>query len=97
MATYNREQSTVIALWVLARQTNNDPYPPIRDNTAPQNIVDIVNTLGEHHSSDSILLHTHGYDRLLLGRDIDKTVTGVQREVAQELREVGIISRIYDI
>lgn len=95
MATYNREQSTVIALWVLARQTDNDPHPLIP--TAPQNIVDIVNALGEHHSSGSILLHTHGYDRLLLGRDIDRTVTRIQREVAQELREVGIISRIYDI
>jgi hypothetical protein len=97
MAKYSKEQSTVIALWVLAMQHRPNPKLPIQGHTAPTNITEIVNKLGELHSSDSILLHTHGYDRLLLGRDIDKTVTALQQEIAKELKDFDIISSVFSI
>jgi hypothetical protein len=97
MAKYSKEQSTIIALWVLAMQQRANPTRPIQGHTAPSSITEIVNKLGEHHSSDSILLHTHGYDRLLLGRDIEKTVTALQQEIANELKLCGVISRVYPV
>jgi hypothetical protein len=95
MAMYNKRQSTVIALWVLAIKNVGHPEKPIKDGTAPEVITDLVNTLGDRHSSDSILLHTHGYDRLLLNRDIDKTITGLQHEIAEELLSTGIVKEIF--
>jgi hypothetical protein len=95
MGKYNKEQSTVVALWVLALQCRSDPKAAIQDATAPPVIVEILNRLGESHSSDSILLHTHGYDRLLLGRDIDKTISKLQREVASALKDAGVVSKVY--
>jgi len=97
MAKYSREQSTVVALWVLAMQHRPNPKLPIQGHTAPAIITEAVNKLGEHHSSDSILLHTHGYDRLLLGRDIDKSVTALQQEIANELKDFDIISSVFPI
>jgi hypothetical protein len=96
MVKFTKDQSTVIALWVLALQQRDDPKAAIQNHTAPQIISDIVNKLGEPHSSDSILLHTHGYDRLLLNRPIEKTVTELQRQVADELVEQGVISKRFD-
>jgi hypothetical protein len=96
MAKYSREQSTVVALWVLALQQRDEPKAAIQGATAPRIIVDVVNKLGEEHTSDSILLHTHGYDRLLMNRQIDKTVTELQRQIADELVEQGVISKRYD-
>jgi hypothetical protein len=97
MATYSRDQSTVIALWVLALQYRDDPKLAIQGGTAPRVITDVVNRLGEQHSSDSILLQKHGFDRLLLGRQIDKSVSLLQRSVANELLEAGVVSRVYDV
>jgi hypothetical protein len=96
MASYNKDQSSVVALWVLALQYRTNPKQAIKDATAPPLITSIINKLGEQHTSDSILLHKHGYDRLLTGRDIDKSITNLQREIAQELLETGIVSTIYD-
>lgn len=97
MSEYNKEQSIVIALWVLALQNRHDPKAAVQGHTAPNSIYGIVNKLGEHHSSDSMLLHAHGYDRLLLDRKIDRSVTKLQKEVAAELKVQGIISTIYTI
>jgi hypothetical protein len=91
MSEYSKAQSTVVALWVLALSKFS-----IGRTTAPDIITEIVNQLGDAHSSDSVLLHKHGYDRLLLGRKIDKTMTALQRQVAQELREAGIMSEVYN-
>ena len=96
MAEYNKSQSMVIALWVLAR-SRNDPKIPIPGATAPAIITEVVNQLGDVHPSDSVLLHKHGYDRLLLDRKIDKTVTALQRQVAKELFEAGVVSKVYDV
>ncbi|WP_076587992.1 hypothetical protein [Vibrio ostreicida] len=90
MNKYTKEQSTIVALWVLAKRRENDLWPAAPEGTAPELITHIVNQMGPYHSSDSILLHTHGYDRLLLGRDIDKSVTSLQKEVAEELKLAGV-------
>ena len=95
MAPYSKEQSIVVALWVLARSTN-DPEVRIPGATAPAIITNLVNQLGEKHSSDSVLLHKHGYDRLFFGRDIDKTITTLQRQIAKELYETGVVSKVHD-
>jgi hypothetical protein len=92
MAEYSKAQSTVVALWVLALSKF-----PIRRRTAPDIITEIVNQLGDVHSSESVLLHKHGYDRLLLGRRIDKKITALQRQIAQELHEAGIVSKVYNV
>lgn len=97
MASYSKEQSTIVALWVLAMQQRLDPNKAIQNNTAPDIIAKTVNMLGEHHSPDSILLHTHGYDRLLFGRNINKSVTRLQQEVANELKSSDIISKVHEI
>lgn len=96
MAKYSKEQSTVVALWVLAMQFRDDPKAAIQGAIAPPVVVDAVNKLGEQHTSGSILLHTHGYNRLLHNRKIDKTITNLQRQIARELVEQGVISRCYD-
>jgi len=90
---YSKEQSTVVALWVLARSTND---PKVRIHTAPTIITDLVNQLGDKHSSDSVLLHKHGYDRLFFERDIDKTITTLQRQIAKELYEAGVVSKVFE-
>lgn len=96
MANYSKEQSTIVALWALALQQRDDPTAVIKEATAPPVIVDVVNKLGEEHTPGSILLHTHGYDRLLLNRQIDKTVTNLRRQIADELVEQGVISKRYN-
>lgn len=96
-AAYSKKQSTVIALWVLSMQNRVDPKASIQGHTAPSIITDIVNALGESHTSGSILLHTHGYDRLLLGRKIGKSVTNLQKEVANELMVQGVISLVHPL
>ncbi len=58
---------------MLAIKNRGHPEQPMKDGTAPNIITELVNSLGEKHSSDSILLHTHGYDRLLLNRQIEKS------------------------
>lgn len=95
MAKYNKKQSTIVALWVLAIAKRGHPEQTIKNGIAPEVITNLVNSLGEKHSSSSILLHTHGYDRLLLGRKIDKTITKLQEEVAQELLESDVIKKIF--
>lgn len=95
MSNYTKDQSVVVALWVLAKRRENNPWPAPPSPTSPKLITDIVNKLGPNHSSDSILLHTHGYDRLLLGRDISKSITALQREIAKELKDAGVIDNIY--
>lgn len=98
MSEYSKSQSTVIALWVLALQNKRSGVDfESKGSTAPRSITDLVNSLGEIHTSDSILLHTHGYDRLLLGRPIDRAITKLQREIAQDLLEQGVISQIYTL
>lgn len=92
MSRYNKEQSTVIAIWNLTRKNVVDPIP---GNTAPESITNIVNMLGETHSSDSILLHTHGYDRLFHNRGIDKTITKLQIEIALELQKQGLVDKVH--
>ncbi len=96
MNKYTKEQSTIVALWVLAKRQKNNLWPAPPTPTAPELITHLVNNAGPSHSSDSILLHTHGYDRLLLGRDISKSVTSLQKEVAQELLLSGIINKTYN-
>jgi hypothetical protein len=91
MAMYNKEQSTVVALWVLAMSRY-----PTEFQTAPDAITAIVNKLGDSHTSDSVLLHKHGYDRLLLDRPINKNISALQRQVARELHDVGIAPALYD-
>lgn len=95
MAEYSKAQSTVIALWVLSRSMSGSKRP-VPKGTAPAIITDVVNQLGDSHTSDSILLHTHGYERLLLDRRIEKTITCLQREIANELFAAGIVSKVYD-
>ena len=97
MNKYTKEQSTIVALWVLAKRREDDLWPAPPSATAPELITHMVNQVGPSHSSDSILLHTHGYDRLLLGRDITKSATSLQKEVAQELKLAGVINKIHDI
>ncbi len=98
MAKYNEEQSTVIALWVLAIINRGHPdKQSIKGGMAPRSIVHLVNALGEDHSPSSILLHTHGYDRLLLGRSIDRSVTELQKKVARKLKEEDIIKKVFSI
>ncbi len=96
MAEYSEDQSRIIALWVLAIKNRGHPNgQSVKGGVAPEVIVNLVNQLGEYHSPQSILLHTHGYDRLLLNRDIDKTITKLQRRVAKELKEQGVVNQIY--
>lgn len=95
MSKYTKDQSTLVALWVLAKRRENNPWPAPPSPTAPNLIFEMVNKLGPEHSSDSILLHTHGYDRLLLGRNISKSITSTQREVAKELKEAGVVDFIH--
>ncbi|HUE69348.1 MAG TPA: hypothetical protein VMP01_00555 [Pirellulaceae bacterium] len=95
MSLYTREQSLVVALWVLA-QTSDRVKAKSGARQAPRPIVELVNAFGGKHSADSIFLHQHGYERLLLGRDIDKTVSETQRAVAQSLVEAGLIEKIHD-
>jgi hypothetical protein len=97
MSEYSKSQSTVIALWVLALQSrhNGDEFAR-KGPTAPPAITDLVNQHGEPHTSDSILLHTHGYDRLLLGRTIGKTITNLQREIASEFHSQGIVRQLFE-
>jgi|GEM_PF-4188592 len=97
MSKYTKEQSTIVALWVLAKRRDTDLWPSPPTPTAPELITDLVNKVGLHHSSDSVLLHTHGYDRLLLGREIGKSVTTLQRQVASELEDAGVIDKVFTI
>jgi hypothetical protein len=94
-ANYNKKQSTIIALWVLAIKNTGHPEKPIKNGTAPNVIRELVNSLGEKHSSDSILSHTHGYDQLLLNRQIEKTITSLQREVSNDLLQADIVNQIF--
>ena len=89
---YTKDQSTVIALWVLALQTRSNPLAPIQGATAPEIIARLGNNLGGEHTSDSMLLHTHGYNRLFQDRQIDREATNLQKEIAKELREQGVTS-----
>jgi hypothetical protein len=91
MATYSKEQSTVVALWVLAMNKQRTGL-----QSAPEPIAAIVNKRGDTHTAESILLHKHSYDRLLLGREINKTITSLQRRVAKELHEAGIAKTLHD-
>ena len=88
---YTKLQSTAIALWTIALQdkVSRDVIAG-KEPEAPPLITELVNELGPHHSPGSILLHTHGYDRLFFDRVIDKSITRLQRTVAQELIDQGI-------
>ena len=98
MSEYNKAQSTVIALWVLALQNKRTGVDfESKGPTAPEAIAGIVNQLGDTHTSDSVLLHTHGYDRLLLGRPIERAITKLQREVARDLLDQGIVVSLHDV
>ena len=91
MNEYSDQQSILIALWVLSLRPNFAPGPE-----APEFLTQMVNALGEHHSAASILLHTHGYERLFLNRPINRNITSLQRQVASLLRDEGIVEHVFD-
>ena len=95
MATYNDDQSLVIALWTLALQ-NKCAKGEIAGKgvEAPPVIIDLVNKLGDAHTAGSVLLHTHGYDRLFFNRKIEKTITKTQCEIAKKLKIGEVINEI---
>jgi hypothetical protein len=95
MVEYNKAQSTVVALWVLA-QTKGDPAFRVEERTTPPVISDVVNRFGDRHPADSIFLHRHGYEKLFLGIQ-NRHVTELQRQVARELHEAAIVAKVYDV
>lgn len=95
-SAYTKSQSAAVALWVLALQNKRtDAEFESKGQAAPEIIATLVNALGPHHSPYSIVLHTHGYDRLLLGRRIGRGISNLQREVAQDLKLQGVVSTVY--
>lgn len=97
-APYNEEQLMVIALYVLAIDGTGQKHPKRNGSPGvPDSVVSLVNNLGKEHSPESIFLCTHGFERILLGRQIDRNVTQKHKNVAQRLKDEGTISELYSI
>lgn len=98
MSPYNEEQLIIVALYVLAMAEPNKTYPKRNGSpSVPDSIVSLVNNVGEIHSPESIFLCTHGFERILLGRKIQKSVSHKQKSVAQKLMDEGTVTQLFSV
>jgi len=95
---YNEDQLMIVALYVLSLDGTGNKHPRRNGSpSVPDSVVSLVNKVGEAHSPESIFLCTHGFERILLGRQIKKDPSQRHKNVAQRLKDEGTVSELYAV
>ena len=95
---YNEDQLMIVALYVLSLDKSGNKHPKRNGSPGvPDSIVQLVNKVGGEHSPESIFLCTHGFERVLLGRQINKDLSQRHKNVAQRLKDEGTVTQLYAV
>lgn len=85
--TWTREQSIIVALWVLAHQGD---VPAEFAAAIPPTLLAAINAVGPSRFTGGVIYHMMGYQRLFFDRPISVTVTHLQRDIAAAMFSEGI-------